>query len=371
MQPGAVVSGRFQIEVLAGGGGMGAVYRALDRQTGTRVAVKVLHGKGEGQHVERFAREARLLAELRHPTIVEFVASGPTEGGAGYLAMEWLDGESLSARLARGPLSVSDTLTVGRRVAEALEVAHRRGIVHRDLKPANLFLVQGEIAQTKVLDFGIARVLEAGQALTVTGTMLGTPGYMAPEQANGEKDVDERADVYALGCVLFRCLAGRAAYEGESALTIALRMIREPPPRVLTLRTDVPLALDALIDRMLARARDDRPQSASVVMAELDAIAARLPAGPSGSVAFTPQGAPGRASTPEPPQATLAQTVGWTAAQIVPGRAPATGHTTGAPAPETRQPAAPISSRRDVWIAVCLVFLAIAGMAGLALLRFG
>src|SRR5690348_4745047 len=140
MQPRDVVNGRFEIDRRAGHGGMGTVFRAKDRQTGATVAVKVILGHGP-ELAERFMREAAVLAELRHPGIVRFVASGETPDGEPYLVMEWLDGEGLDDRLARGPLSVSETIELGRRVAAALAVAHARGVVHRDLKPSNLFLV--------------------------------------------------------------------------------------------------------------------------------------------------------------------------------------------------------------------------------------
>src|SRR5580658_5759950 len=151
-----VYNGRFEIERLAGAGGMGTVYRAIDRQTGGPVALKVINAGQSPEVAERFQRETALLAELRHPGIVRFVASGVTPDGQAYLVMEWLEGESLVGRLARGTLSVPEVIALGRRVAEALSVAHVRGVVHRDLKPANLFLPEGDLARVVILDFGIA-----------------------------------------------------------------------------------------------------------------------------------------------------------------------------------------------------------------------
>ena len=202
---GTVVGRRFQLETLAGRGGMGSVWRALDHTTGTAVAVKLLRGD---DHVDRFLREALVLADLSHPHVVRYVQHGVTDDGDPFLAMEWLDGIDLARKLAQGPLEIAEALQLARTAAEALAAAHARGVVHRDIKPGNLFLPAGDVARLKVLDFGIARLQLASHAMTRTGMTLGTPGYMAPEQARGERDVDARADVFALGCVLFECLTG-------------------------------------------------------------------------------------------------------------------------------------------------------------------
>jgi Protein kinase domain len=270
MQPRDVIAGRFEIERLAGSGGMGSVYRAIDRATGGPVAVKVLHGQTP-DHVERFAREAQLLAGLHDPGIVGFVASGATPAGEAYLVMQWLDGESLSDRLARGPLSVAEAVAVGRRVAAALHAAHARGVVHRDLKPSNLFLPGGDLARVQILDFGIARVVEDARALTRTGTTLGSPGYMSPEQARGGR-VEASADVFSLGCVLFRCLAGEPPFTGDP-LSAMIKAISDPAPLVASFRADVPPSLEALIQRMLAKQPAARPRDAAAVAVELGAIA--------------------------------------------------------------------------------------------------
>ncbi|HEX7841858.1 MAG TPA: serine/threonine-protein kinase, partial [Kofleriaceae bacterium] len=181
MRPGERLGERFEIEQPIGIGGMGTVFRARDPISGQMVAVKVL--SDEQSHLtERFTREAKVLAELSHPGIVRYISHGVTPAGELFLVMEWLDGEILKARLERGPLTVSEAVTLATRVAEALGAAHARGVVHRDLKPSNLLLPGGRIDQVKVLDFGIAQ-REGRSQLTQTGTLLGTPGYMAPEQA--------------------------------------------------------------------------------------------------------------------------------------------------------------------------------------------
>jgi hypothetical protein len=270
MRPGDLIAGRFTIDHLAGFGGMGRVFRAHDER-GEPVAVKILHRPGEEA---RFAREAEVLAALAHPAIVRYLAHGETPEGQPFLVTEWLEGETLAARLERGALSAAEAVELGARVADALGAAHRLGIVHRDLKPSNLFLPGGEIAPARILDFGIARVLDREAPLTATGAVLGTTGYMAPEQARGSFDVDARADIFALGCVLFRCLAGVVPFTGADrrAVLMKLALGEEKAPRLREARGDVPEALDELVAAMLARAPDDRPRDAGVVAAALAAV---------------------------------------------------------------------------------------------------
>jgi hypothetical protein len=261
--------------------------------------------------VERFTREAQLLAELRDPGIVGFVASGVTPSGEPYLVMQWLDGESLSDRLDRGPLSVAETVALGRRVAGALHAAHARGVVHRDLKPSNLFLPGGDLARVMILDFGIARIVEEGRTLTRTGTTLGSPGYMSPEQARGMR-VEASADVFSLGCVLFRCLAGQPPFTGD-ALTAMIKAISDPAPLVASFRADVPPPLEALIQRMLSKQPGARPRDAAAVAVELGAIAegglpTSVPSLPPPTLPATAVGGPG-AFPSIPPAPTLGTTV--------------------------------------------------------------
>src|SRR5215510_5051181 len=194
MTPREQLDDRFELEQPIGTGGMATVFRARDSISGETVAVKII-SDGQGHLAERFAREVKVLAELSHPGIVRYIAHGVTSAGKLFLAMEWVDGEILKARLERGPLTLGESVTLATRIAEALGVAHARGIVHRDLKPSNLILPGGRIDLVKVLDFGIAQ--RHGQTqLTRTGTLLGTPGYIAPEQARTDGVVDARADVF-------------------------------------------------------------------------------------------------------------------------------------------------------------------------------
>lgn len=248
---------------------MGTVFRARDRVAGGPVALKVV----EGDHANaRFEREAQLLARLTHPSIVRYVAHGPLVESRMYLAMEWLDGLSLDERLATAPLSFEESIALAKTVAVALDAAHQAGIVHRDIKPSNVFLRGGNPREPVLVDFGIARASKATYAMTATGAVIGTPAYMAPEQARGDKNVDARADVFSLGCVLFECLAGRPAFVGEHVIAVLAKILLEPAPRLSSLRADVPPALDALVAAMLAKTAAERPPSASAVLAALDAV---------------------------------------------------------------------------------------------------
>jgi tRNA A-37 threonylcarbamoyl transferase component Bud32/tetratricopeptide (TPR) repeat protein len=258
---GEIIASRFEIVALADWGGMGAVYRARDRHSGGDVALKLLLDESSE---ERFTREAHVLADLRHPGIVRYVAHGKTSLGSLYLAMEWLEGLDLRARLATGPLSLRDGLALVRSAAQALGLAHARGIVHRDINPRNLFLVGGNVLDVRVLDFGIARPLRATFGLTVPGVYLGTPGYMAPEQARSNEEVDARADVFALGCVLYECLTGRAAFAADNLMALLGKVLFEEAPR-LRARGEFPAAVDDLVARMLSKDARRRPVDASAV----------------------------------------------------------------------------------------------------------
>ncbi|HWU88651.1 MAG TPA: protein kinase, partial [Kofleriaceae bacterium] len=281
MRPGDVVVNRFQIEAIAGTGGMGTVYRALDLAAGGRVALKSLSGLGE-RDAARFAREAAVLAELSHPGIVRYVAHGLTEAHVPYLAMEWLEGETLHDRLQRRSLAVADAIALARATAEAIAAAHQRGIVHRDLKPMNLFLVGGDLARVKVLDFGIARYVHHAGVLTHTGAVIGTPGYMAPEQVRGETALDARTDVFSLGCVLYRCLTGTSAFGGDQSLAVLAKILVEDVRPPSAIAPAIPPALDDLVLRMLAKQPGSRPDGGRAVADALARIAAALVPGPRG-----------------------------------------------------------------------------------------
>jgi hypothetical protein len=270
MREGDLVAGRFELLRLAGAGGMARVFLARDALTSELVAVKVAE-PADAAEALRFAREAELLSELRHPGIVRYLAHGRVEGDY-YLVMEWLEGEDFAQRLRRGPLAIDEAVRLARRVSEALALAHARGVVHRDVKPSNLFLPRGEIDRVKVLDFGVAALDAATRRLTRTGATMGTPGYMAPEQARGARAVDPRADLFALGCVLFECLAGRPAFVAGHAMALLGMILFEDAPRARSLRPEVPAELDELVARLLAKAPDDRPADAHAVVDALDRL---------------------------------------------------------------------------------------------------
>ncbi|MEO5726405.1 MAG: protein kinase [Byssovorax sp.] len=263
--------GPFLLLEKCGQGAMGLVYAARDLRNDSPVAVKVLPAAflADLKRARRFAAEAEVLASLDHPAIVRHVAHGTTPHGELFLAMQWLEGDDLSRILRHRTFSVREVAVMGQRIAEGLAAAHARGVVHRDIKPSNLFLRGGEAAQVLILDFGIARVDQAPLLLTDTGMVIGTPGYMAPEQARGAPGIDARADLFSLGAVLFECLAGRPAFTGHHVMAVLAKVLLEEPPQIVTLRPDVPPALDALVARLLAKDPGDRPSSAAVVAAAL------------------------------------------------------------------------------------------------------
>ncbi len=244
---------RFVLRNQVGAGGMATVYRALDRHTGDTVAVKLLHA-GDPIALARFELEVGTLAALDHPAVVRLLAHGKWPDGRPSLAMEWLEGEDLATRLGRGHLEPREVVTLGLQVAEALATAHARGIVHRDIKPANLFLLGGSVEHIKLIDFGIAR-LSSQAPITATGNVVGSPGYMAPEQAAGETHIDARADVFSLGAVMFECLTGRPPFVAEHAVAVLARILFEQVPAVNELCRDVPEVLCNLVARMLSKGR--------------------------------------------------------------------------------------------------------------------
>lgn len=272
MQGMEVVGARFELLEMAGRGGMGTVYRAVDRSTNKVVALKEL-AELDRESIGRFTNEARVLEEIEHPNVVQYVTHGVGTTGKRFLVMEWLDGMNLAERLASSRLSIEETVEIGKRVGAALGFTHSRGIVHRDIKPSNIFLPAGDVHQVKVLDFGIARQDLTGTILTQTGTLIGTPGYMAPEQARGDrKNHDARADIFSLGCVLFECLTGRPAFQAVHVLALLAKLLLDEPRRVRELRPDVPAGFDSLIHRMLSKDPANRPPHGDAVVAELDAV---------------------------------------------------------------------------------------------------
>ena len=276
---GRLLGGRYRLLRLLGQGGMGSVYEAQHTLIDRRVAVKMLHaalGK-DAELSERFMREARTASSIRHPGIIEVQDVDRDEDGALYIVMELLEGQSLGQRLRHGPIAPAFAVAVMVQVLDALEAAHQRGIVHRDLKPDNVFLVYrpGEPPQAKILDFGISKVeeLEEGDvSLTRTGTVMGTPHYMAPEQARGERDLDARADVWAIGIMLYRMLSGAFPYDGDSYNRIMSRILVEPVPSLTDAVPGLPAGLVEVVDRALVKDRAQRTASAADLAEALRAL---------------------------------------------------------------------------------------------------
>ncbi|WP_329489592.1 serine/threonine protein kinase [Kitasatospora sp. NBC_01246] len=293
MRAGEVLDGRYRLDRTLGRGGFGVVWAAHDNNIGRSVAVKVLSEEkaSDEEAVARFVREAKTAGSLSNPHIVTLHDYGRVQQGAWsthYLVMELVRGRPLSAVLKEGTPDPALALKWARQVCKALDAAHRSGVVHRDIKPENIMIA--ESGEAKVLDFGIARLLtQSGTGLTSTGVVIGTPPYLAPECWAGGA-IDGRADLYALGVVLFQLCTGQRPFNAGSPVTMMYQHLNDPPPPV---RTPYP-ALAALIRRLLAKDPADRPADA----AEVRRLLREIPVGQS-----TPVGRSTPAPPPEPPEA--------------------------------------------------------------------
>ena len=260
---GSVIADTYKIEALIGRGGMGAVFLASHaRLPGKQVAIKLLHAEIEdGEVLARFRREAEIASRLGHPNIVAVHDFNITADGTPYLVLELLQGETLAQRLRGGPPPIDDTLAIIRQVGSALAAAHREGIVHRDLKPHNIFLVPTDVAGrlvevAKVLDFGISKIRGSQTVKTQETALLGTPQYMAPEQATGRHaEVDERTDVFALGAIVHEMLTGQPAFTGSSIPEVVFKVVYEQPA---PLPATVPPAIAAAVTRAMAKQSAER-----------------------------------------------------------------------------------------------------------------
>ncbi len=289
---GRTLSGRYLVEKLIGEGGMGAVYLAEHTHIRKRVAVKVLHPEMSRlpEVVARFEREAMAAAHIEHPNVASATDFGKLEDGSFFLVLEYVEGRSLRDAIAEGPLELGRAIRVARQIASALGRAHALGIVHRDLKPENVMLVarEGNPDFAKVLDFGIAKVpmgeflggsKAPGQALTQLGMVYGTPEYMAPEQALGQP-VDARADLYALGAIMFEMIAGVRPYEHASKVTLLGMHVTAPIPRIRDRAPDVDATaeVEAIVTRLLAKESSARFDDAKDLVDALDGAVAQLAA---------------------------------------------------------------------------------------------
>ncbi len=277
---GRVLGGRYAIESVLALGGMGIVYRARHLAVGRPVAVKILRADlaRNTEALARFHREAQAAAAIGHPHIIEVIDFGHSPEGDAYLVMELIEGIDLAGLLRReGRLPVARAFGIVRQVADALSAAHAKGIVHRDLKSENVMVLSrhdGDYA--KVLDFGISKVIEDDQGrapITLDGVVLGTPHYMAPEQGSDGALVDHRADLYALGCILFELLTGALPYDGKTPMEVMYKHHHAAIPRPSSRLTEtcIPATVDALVVRLLAKSREDRYADARAVVDALDA----------------------------------------------------------------------------------------------------
>jgi serine/threonine-protein kinase len=274
MSAGDVIAGRYELVELIGRGGMSSVWKAHDRLLDRIVAIKVLHEHftNDEEYVERFRREARSVAQLSHPNIVTVIDRGEEEGRQ-YIVFEYVEGENLKQVIEReGPLPVRDALLLALQMARALGFAHDRGLIHRDVKPQNVLL--NEDRQAKMTDFGIARSVDV-EGVTITGTVLGTSEYIAPEQARGQR-VDALTDVYSLGVVLYELLTGAVPFEGENFVAIALRHVNEPAPSVLEGRPECPPRVGMAVERAMSKRPEERFQSMAELCSELEDCLAEL-----------------------------------------------------------------------------------------------
>ncbi|PYS46552.1 MAG: hypothetical protein DMF68_18845 [Acidobacteria bacterium] len=265
-----MVANKYQLDRLLGRGGMGAVYIGTHLDLDRPIAIKLLlpDFTADAAAMERFRREARAAARLNHPNVADTYDYGVLADGGAYIVMEMVEGQTLREYMdAAGQLDVSEAAEIGRQVADGIEAAHRRDIVHRDLKPQNIILSrdhEGRL-QAKVVDFGVAKLKEystTSGALTASGTLIGTPRYMSPEQCSGHR-TDERSDIYSMAVILFEMLAGHPPFDAPSATAIAIKHIQEAPPQLKESRADIPMELEQLVRQSLDKDPEKRPATAA------------------------------------------------------------------------------------------------------------
>ncbi|HTE68957.1 MAG TPA: serine/threonine-protein kinase [Actinomycetes bacterium] len=362
--PGIQIAG-YRIEARVGRGGMGEVYRAVQLSLGRRVALKVLAPElaADDRFRRRFLRESRIAASIDHPSIIPIYESGE-DGGLLYIVMRYVDGSDLATLLEReGRLEPARAMAILTQVASALDAAHASGLVHRDVKPANILLANagpGGDGHCYLCDFGLIKQVDTEQAfsaLTATDQFVGTIPYVAPEQIEG-REVDGRTDVYSLGCVLFHCLTGSVPYRGENDVEVVFAHLREPPPPISGRVPGLPVAMDAIIARAMAKAKEDRYPSCSALLAAVDAQvaagagrAAPLVDDDTRAMVLPPAGSAARgaeapsAAAPAPTDPAAATRIDPAAARTDPAAARADA-AAAAPAPPLARPAGrPVSAR--------------------------
>lgn len=266
---GIILNEKYQLMELLGKGGMGAVYRGRHIVIGKTVAVKFLHAEfaGNKEVVKRFYREAQTAAAIGHDNIIDVMDVGISHRDEPYLVMEFLEGENLGSMLSRtGPLSIEATCGVMEPVLLALNAAHEKGIVHRDLKPENIFLVHraGEAPKIKLIDFGISKFNESlqGEKLTRTGSVMGTPSYMSPEQARGDSNLDQRADLFSLGVILYEMLTGKLPFDGDNFTSIIVNILTTDPIPPNEAYSNFPRIAESVLEKALTKDSASRYQTA-------------------------------------------------------------------------------------------------------------
>lgn len=366
--------GRYRIVQLLGAGAMGEVFLAEDPNIGRRLAIKTVRLTGRPQEIEdrkkRLLREARAAGSLLHPNVVTLFDAGEAEGML-YLAFELVEGTDLATRLEQGPLRLGEVLRFTRQTGDALAYAHAQGIVHRDIKPSNILV--DAAGKVKVADFGIAKMAGQSTELTVAGSVLGSPQYLSPEQIRGD-ELDGRSDIFSLGVVLYELLSGQRPFSGETITTLVYQILHYEPPRVSSLRA-VPPRLEQLLERMLAKDREQRIASAAEVARELAAIEAELPE----TTLSAHAGSPALAATLHLPR----QTTGVTVPPAPPAWATSSLPTPVPVPPPPAPPAAPVAPRlasrtatlrasnasRWIGAAAVVAFVAVAAATGWLIYR--
>lgn len=276
---GQILGSHFELLAEAARGGMGSVYRGRDLRTNRMVAIKVLNLSNPSDHI-RFERECQVLARLHHPNVVGYVAHGASPEGTRFLVQEWVDGITLSTQIQTLGLTARDALKVAIGVSDALGAAHALGAVHRDVKPANIILDAGDPDRVKLVDFGIARMEADAGVLTRAGILVGTPSYMAPEQARGLVEITPAADVWALGCVLYEAISGRKAFAGRSPEAILAKALLHEPARLEVLAPEVPVELADFVHSMIAKRVENRAPDGGEVAQVLRKLLPTVPGGP-------------------------------------------------------------------------------------------